>query len=428
MKCKLLSAWTALALFTGALTASEPAGMPGGSSGVSLGRPKNARGSHASPLLLPPRGLEAGEVATCSSNSLDSFDSSQAGDWVVRGQGPSQPLLGQPSRPSHTPMVGTSPQEAFNCGVATGPPPTNTGPLLSSSTPPWAMPHSTTGSEFGWNWFIPTWTFQSDHCFDNFISPMTNPFFFEDPRSLTELRPIFLYQKTPDSNPISSGGNIFGYYLQGRLALNERWSIVMPKLGLITLPDLSAPVLQPSETGFAELMIGPKFTFWRDDYANIIAAAGIHFEVAVGDSKVFQDTGTWGMTPYLSVAFEFYQDWHFQASAGYRIAFDDERSEAVFVSLHLDYNFFRIIYPFVELHWWHYTKAGTVAPFGFEGMDLINLGSTLVKGNDLLNIAFGVRFKILGENVQAGVAVEFPLLSQKDLMDYRLSADLIFRY
>ena len=37
-----------------------------------------------------------------------------------------------------------------------------------------------------------TW-FKSDHVFDGFISPVTNPFLFEDPRSLTEVRPIFMY-------------------------------------------------------------------------------------------------------------------------------------------------------------------------------------------------------------------------------------------
>ena len=31
---------------------------------------------------------------------------------------------------------------------------------------------------------------QSDHGFDNFISPVTNPSLFEDPRALTEVRPI----------------------------------------------------------------------------------------------------------------------------------------------------------------------------------------------------------------------------------------------
>ena len=36
--------------------------------------------------------------------------------------------------------------------------------------------------------------FQSDHCFDYFASPVTNPFLFEDPRALTELKPLFIYQ------------------------------------------------------------------------------------------------------------------------------------------------------------------------------------------------------------------------------------------
>ena len=37
----------------------------------------------------------------------------------------------------------------------------------------------------------------SDHCFDDFISPISNPFFFEDPRSLTEFRGIFLDNSLP---------------------------------------------------------------------------------------------------------------------------------------------------------------------------------------------------------------------------------------
>ena len=37
----------------------------------------------------------------------------------------------------------------------------------------------------------------SDHCFDRFISPISNPFFFEDPRSLTEVRGIFIDNSLP---------------------------------------------------------------------------------------------------------------------------------------------------------------------------------------------------------------------------------------
>ena len=31
------------------------------------------------------------------------------------------------------------------------------------------------------------------------LKPVTNPFLFEDPRALTEIRPIFMWQKTPSS-------------------------------------------------------------------------------------------------------------------------------------------------------------------------------------------------------------------------------------
>ncbi|MEZ6134687.1 MAG: hypothetical protein R3C53_07240 [Pirellulaceae bacterium] len=37
----------------------------------------------------------------------------------------------------------------------------------------------------------------SDRCFDDFISPMTNPVFFEDPRTLSEVRFIFLNHELP---------------------------------------------------------------------------------------------------------------------------------------------------------------------------------------------------------------------------------------
>jgi|GEM_PF-2634110 len=43
----------------------------------------------------------------------------------------------------------------------------------------------------------------SDHCFDDFISPISNPFFFEDPRSLTEVRGIFIENSLPSE--ISGG-------------------------------------------------------------------------------------------------------------------------------------------------------------------------------------------------------------------------------
>ena len=49
----------------------------------------------------------------------------------------------------------------------------------------------------------------SDHCFDRFISPLSNPFFFEDPRSLTEVRTLFIDNTLPRDN--TGGGDVQVY-------------------------------------------------------------------------------------------------------------------------------------------------------------------------------------------------------------------------
>ena len=68
-------------------------------------------------------------------------------------------------------------------------------------------------------------------CFNDFVSPMTNPTFFEDPRTLSEARLIFLNQKVPLT---ALGGDVQLFALQIRAALNDRVSIIATKDGYIT--------------------------------------------------------------------------------------------------------------------------------------------------------------------------------------------------
>ncbi|MDW7993699.1 MAG: transporter [Gemmatales bacterium] len=296
--------------------------------------------------------------------------------------------------------------------------------------PPWDWFNRTvhdTGLGQYFEWFQIRNTFQSDHAFDEFVSPVTNPFFFEDPRALTELRPVFIFQNTPRGNPLFRGGNIQMFSLQGRLALNERLSIVVPKLGLIAFqPDPPSPL--GDEIGFAEIIVGPKLTFWRDDAANVLAAFGVHFEIPAGGGDVFQNTGSGAVVPYLTLGKELLDNLHFLGAIGYRAGFDSDRSDSFFVSLHADYEFYRIIYPFIEVNWFHYTSGGNVLAGNFEGGDLFNFGSTGASGEDIVTMGVGGRVKILGEELQAGAAFEFPLTKGKDIMDWRITIDLIWRY
>jgi hypothetical protein len=50
-----------------------------------------------------------------------------------------------------------------------------------------------------------------------------------------------------------------------------------------------------------------------------------------------------------------------------------------------------------------------------------------VDGRDNLTIATGFRYKF-SECVQTGMALEFPLVGTRDIFDFRLGIDLIFRY
>lgn len=274
-------------------------------------------------------------------------------------------------------------------------------------------------------------SFESDHCFDSFISPMSNPFLAEDPRSLTEIRPIFLFQTIPGSQYLYRGGNIEYFGLQGRLAITQRFSLVLHKLGGLVINPGSESALS-SESGFAEIWLGPKYTWYRNDTTQTIAAAGLQFQIATGSSGVYQDTGSLSFVPYVTVGQKFWKtSWGTMAvmdTLGYAIPSNSQRSAYFYNQLHLDYdvaNWGRI-YPFIELNWFHYTRNGSARDLGFEGFDLANVGSA-VAGRDFLSLAVGSRFK-LSEKWQFGISAEFPLLGTRDLFNFRLGLDLIWRY
>jgi hypothetical protein len=124
-----------------------------------------------------------------------------------------------------------------------------------------------------------------------------------------------------------------------------------------------------------------------------------------------------------------YGSFNFLNTTGYALGLDSNRTDYFFSSFHLDYDLYNVhhIYPLLELNWFHDTSAGNAHNLDFEGRDLANLGASGVGGHDDLSIALGSRFK-LNEAVQTGIALEFPLAGHKDLLDYRLTFDLIFRY
>ena len=273
--------------------------------------------------------------------------------------------------------------------------------------------------------------FKSDCEFDNFISPVTNPFLFEDPRSLTELRPIAIYQKIPGGAGLFQGGSAWFVGLQGRLAITERFSVVINKLGASGFNPGSGSTLTDG-FGLSEIHLGPKYIFYRDADTKTLLTVGGTFQIPVGSSKVFQDTGKLSIVPYISGGRRLF-DTKFGtlnglASGGYSFSIDRRRSDYFYASGHLDFDVGNKgkFFPLVEMNWLRYTTDGTTRNLGVEGRDLANFGSPR-KGTGLLTVAAGARYKP-SDRWEFGGAVELPLTGSRDAFQYRITLDLIWRY
>jgi hypothetical protein len=260
---------------------------------------------------------------------------------------------------------------------------------------------------------------RSDHCFDDFISPMTNPVFFEDPRNLTEARFIFLHHNLPDS---LLGNSVNVYAMQFRLALTERLSLIATKDGFV---DSQSPIL---DSGYADLAAGLKYNLYRDACAGTLLSGGFTYEIPMGSNRSLQGNGSGEWNFFVTGGKRLGSKSHWISAAGIRVPNDDNAENQVsYWSNHWDRQIGdRPIYAFTEVNWYHYMSSGTA--FGpVEGGDLFNLGSSGVTGNDLVTQAIGGKFKPR-RHVEIGVAYEFPLTERKGLLEDRLTADLIFRY
>ncbi|HLN26625.1 MAG TPA: hypothetical protein VK395_02705 [Gemmataceae bacterium] len=354
---------------------------------------------------------------------------SSPGVVQVRG-GDGPPAGGVQAPPPGAPILPPSPNEQYNCGVATqNPAPQSWWDKTKEFCGGFPWFGKGNGLDSNPNHHL----FESDHSFDGFISPVTNPFYFEDPRSLTELRPIFMYEATPIKNAIFHGGDIEFVGLQARLAITDQFSFVINELGLIwSEPNDPVGDFQ-THSGFTELKLGPKFTFYRNESSGTVAAGGLTFDIPVGDHNVLQDTGDLSLVPYLSVAQRIirtpYGTLNGMGTLGYNFSIDNQRSDNIFLSLHTDFDVGDLhrIYPLLELNSFYYTSNGKQEDVGFEGADLFNFGSEHVSGKGEVSLALGARFKI-NDRIQFGAAFETPLTSHRDLQDFRITMDLIFRY
>jgi hypothetical protein len=385
---------------------------------ASLGRPiaVPAKDTATSTTSVVPVSFQADPVAVSSAVS-----SSVVREPLFRGQAPDSVAPGTGGTPGGTPFE--------NGAVA----------------PPAVAPGSKGFLEKGWDGFLGSChrncgqAFQSDHGgdFDQFSSPISSPFLTVDPRALTEIKPLFIYQTIPTRNDAFRGGSIEFFGFTGSVAFTERWALVFNKVGFIALqPDDKTFTEGKDRTGFAELWLGPKYTFYRDDCNNTVAAAGLMFQFPTGSRRDFQDTGSLSLAPYLSFGKTFgkipgqFGQFNYMSTTGFSFGTDNQRSDYFYSNFHLDFDVGgqHKLYPTMELNYTRYISGGDRQVFfNSEGNDLFNFGSQHVRPRNLVTLATGLRYKFT-EQLQSGVAFEFQLTNAKDVNDFRITVDVIFRY
>lgn len=300
--------------------------------------------------------------------------------------------------------------------------------------------------------------------FGHFISPVSNPTNFEDPRIVTDVRPIFAYHDIDDdfldvveaAGLKAPDGSAQVVALQIRLKLTDRLALIATKDGYVWLnPDDELDNVVKDSNGFANIAGGLKYNFFRDLELPALATAGLRYEGPSGEPQAHQGSvfrthnalgldlhsrGAGVMNLFLSGAWG-YENLHVLGYTGPRIALNDTDSSFYDLSLHADYQF-DTFYPLIELNWIHVLNGGDrlepLEDAGLEideeGFDFFNFGAPSAGGTGVVTMAFGARWRLVqGLETPAGTGgldfgavAEIPVTSRHDLFGWRVTTDLIF--
>ncbi len=243
----------------------------------------------------------------------------------------------------------------------------------------------------------------SDRAFPGFIGWISNPTFNIDPRSLTQMTPLYLGTWT-DQFKILPEGN---FQLPGAgvsLGLTERLSIGLNRGGW-TVADFGR-----QREGWLDLGGYAQYTLIRDVPDQFLFAAGLQFATPSGAKQLFQGSPPDDMAVYGTLGKEC-GDFHVLLTAGYQFPLGSGKvtEELFYGDLHLDVRMFGWLYPLIEFNSVYHTS--TVNLSRTFPRDFIDLGSFSSQGN-ILVVAPGVNAVLIHDRLEIGGVYTTPIVSQ----------------
>lgn len=291
---------------------------------------------------------------------------------------------------------------------------------------------------------------------DGSFIPMGMPYLFEDPYITSNLQFAYLYHRFPDGSapgtgPVFDGGGAHVLALQIRLAITERIAFIATKDGLTILRPGDASAVQ-EHTGIMDMSIGFKGSLYESKDRDFILTPAIRYEIPMGSNRLFQGFGDGVWIPSASFRWGLQklglEGANIVGSLGGQVPVDsDDNVRSLFYNLHLDYGIklnnsvVKYVVPFVEFNGMRYTRSGKgrnpihlrgggTVPLSaaqallrtgsFDGVDIANLGSRGMDGENFLVMGGGFRIPTTW-GVSFGVMYEGPLTNRRDIQRQRFT-------
>ncbi len=253
------------------------------------------------------------------------------------------------------------------------------------------------------------------------VHPVSSPYFHEDSFITSDVRAWYATHTLPH-NIALNGGHGTVAAVQLRFALTDSLQLVAYKDGYM---DLNSGLTK--RKGLNDIAAGLKWQFYKDAAAQLWAA-GVGYELPLGNAKVFQDDSE--ARAWVSVNKNF-GALHLGATLNYFVSTFEKNSDVFGDSdrlswhLHADYFVNTWVSPVVELNGVHITKGGR-NPLGFSGADLFNFGGD--SGEDNVTGAIGAEVRPGVENLSFRAAYETALVNSVDLWGKRITLSAVYTF
>jgi hypothetical protein len=252
---------------------------------------------------------------------------------------------------------------------------------------------------------------KSDRGFPGFIGFVSNPTRAFDPRSLTQIWPLFGSEWVEAFPPLPSGDlQVYGPGLS--VALTERLCVGLSNGGYMVSH------FAKTREGWANLAGFTQYTLIRDVEDQFLLTAS---------GAVSQGKGPAYLAPYLTAGKEFGK-FHVLFTTGYNFALDDSTTrttDTYYASLHLDRCVFGWLYPLVEFNGDWATNSfdrNLRERIGFINFDRFdNAGS-------YITVAPGVNAVLIRDRLEFGGIYETPIWSEHGLHFNTLLLKMVLRF